>query len=100
MRTISNEKSGSGKKSLPIKWQDQAWLPRIVIRSSSRRVAARAAWADTLPVRVSRFSKLGFNRRLGERFPRGSHPTPLIPPACLLRSRFSYYSRPDNSQQS
>jgi hypothetical protein len=100
MRTSTNEKSGSGKKSLPVKWRDQAWLPRIVIRSSSRPLAAGASWADPPPARAARFSKLGFNRRAGKRLPRPSQPKPVMPTACLLRSRFSYFSRPDNFHQS
>ena len=50
MPTSSNPKPDSGKKSLPVKWQDRAWLPRIVIRSASRRIETRelGQWAELL----------------------------------------------------
>jgi hypothetical protein len=33
MRLKTKQQRGSGKRTLPVKWQDEAWSPRIVIRS-------------------------------------------------------------------
>jgi hypothetical protein len=39
MPTTSTPKPESGKRILTVRWRDNVWYPRIVIRSASRRVA-------------------------------------------------------------
>ena len=45
MPATSNPMPESGKKSVPVKWRDHAWLAPIMIRSANRRLAARVLWS-------------------------------------------------------
>jgi hypothetical protein len=41
MPTTSTPKPEPEKRNVPVKWRDNAWYPRIVIRPSNHRVSAR-----------------------------------------------------------
>jgi len=80
-----------GKKSVPIKWRDNEWSPRIVIRPATRRVAACGFGRRELP------SALYIQRlRRPARFPKLGRRNFAIPLA-LMRSRFSRGFSSDSS---
>ena len=93
MRTILNAKNGSGKKNVPIKWQDRTWSARIIIRS----IVARAPCQDArfLASAHRRFG-CGLEAKTAARS-RGPAASRLAVPVQLLNSRFSHFSASDNS---
>jgi len=44
----TTSKKEKGKKSLPVKWRDNAWPARVVIRSASRGDLSGGLWAGVL----------------------------------------------------
>jgi hypothetical protein len=94
MSTSPITKPQSGKKNVPIKWRDNTWYPRIVIRSVAPPVSARAVWGcdprvlgfrESLRIRVC-----GLDRPGAQPPNPGSRPlnTRINPLACS-RPRFS-----------
>jgi hypothetical protein len=104
MRTTSIPKVRSDKKTLPVKWRDSAWCPRIVIRSSDLRGSALGFREDgalipgadsfSRDVRAIRIRRLG---RAGGRLPNPGRSSVSDTRAPFLhgRSRFFPSSRLD-----
>ena len=105
MRTTSTQKVRPDKRTVPIKWRDNSWYPRIVIRSLNSRGAGFSYWeADARPpgaeswsqsVRVLRIRRLS---RAGGRSPSSGRCEISDTKASLLygRSRLSAGSRSVN----
>jgi hypothetical protein len=105
MRTSSILKLRSDKKTVPVKWRDSSWCPRIVIRSADLRGPARDFREDAalIPgadscsqdVRAMKIRRLG---RAGRRSPNPGrcHVSDTKASFPYGRSRFFPSSRLDN----
>jgi len=105
MRTSSILKLRSDKKTVPVKWRDSSWCPRIVIRSADlrgpglgfREDGALMAGADasSQEARAMKIRRLG---RAGRRSPNPGRceVSGARPPFPYGRSRLFPNSRLDN----
>jgi hypothetical protein len=97
MSTSPITKPQSGKKNVPVKWHDNTWYPRIVIRSVAPRISARAVWGcdpRVLGFRESQYIRVrALDRPGAQLLNRGFRPlrSTANPLAC---SRFSSISTP------
>jgi hypothetical protein len=78
------------RKSLPVKWRDNEWCPRITIKQADRRIRARCLQPDDadIAVRAGRLPKQ--TRRKAARTPLES-PFPFAPIDLPLNNRVNFF---------
>ena len=104
MRISSTLKVRAEKKTVAVKWRDNAWYPRIVIRSMGRRGPSLGFWEDSaltpgadgcsqgVAVRLRRLGRAGGPSFNSGRCEISDTRTPFV----YGRSRFLPGSRLDN----
>jgi hypothetical protein len=95
MPTTLSPRAVSGKKNVPVKWQNRAWIPRIVIRSSSRQVSWQTGTSDLLRSECAGLRRFDGAGRLLPSSGRRKPPAAMIP--LGQRRRLYNISGSDNS---